>query len=294
MSAPRCGTVALAGRPNTGKSSLLNRLVGHKLAIVSAKAQTTRHRVSGILTAGDCQYVFVDLPGYQTRHGGALNRALNRAAAAGARDSDVTLFLVEALRFGADDRAVLERIPAARPVIAVVNKIDLVPRTSDLLPFIERLARARAFAAVVPVSARTGRNLPRLLQVLREHLPQGPLAYPQDQLSDRDERFFAAEMLREKLFRQLGEELPYRCEVRIDAFRHEPGLRRIEATLWVERESQKAILIGRNGEQLKRIAAAARRDLEALFGGRVYLGTWVKVKRDWTRDARVLHGMGYA
>lgn len=293
MSAFRCGTVALAGRPNTGKSSLLNRMVGQKLAIVSAKAQTTRRRLTGILTTGDCQYLFVDLPGYQTAHGGALNRALNRAAAEGARDADVTLFVVEAGRLQAADRAVLERIPAGQPVVAAVNKIDLVPRKLDLLPFIDRLRQARAFAAIVPVSARTGRNVAELLKVLRAHLPEGPAAYPEEQLSDRDERFFAAEILREKLFRALGDELPYRCEVVLEQFREEGGLRRIEATVWVERDSQKAILIGRSGETLKRISTAARRDLEKLLGGRVYLGTWVKVKRDWTDNARALRELGY-
>jgi GTP-binding protein Era len=294
MSAFRCGTVALAGRPNTGKSSLLNGLVGQKLAIVSAKAQTTRHAVKGILTTDACQTLFVDLPGYQTRHAGALNRALNRAATEGARDADVTLFVVEALRFGPADRAVLARIPQSQCVIAVLNKVDLVKRQLELLPFIERLQQERSFAAVVPVSARTGRNLPELLRVVRGFLPEGPAAYPAEQLTDRDERFFAAENLREKLFRVLGQELPYRCDVIIDSFKQEPGLRRIEATIWVERDSQKAIVIGAAGANLKRISSAARRDLEALFGGPVYLGTWVKVKRDWTRDARLLRHLGYA
>ncbi|TAK45400.1 MAG: GTPase Era [Betaproteobacteria bacterium] len=294
MSAFRCGTVALAGRPNTGKSSLLNRLVGHKLAIVSSKAQTTRHRLTGIFTTSDCQYLFVDLPGYQTRHADALNRALNRAASEGARDADVTLFVVEALRFGPADRAVLARIPQAQRVIAVVNKIDLAKQPPELLPFVAQLQKERDFAAIVPVSARTGRNLPELLRVVRDCLPEAPAAYPADQLTDRDERFFAAERLREKLFRLLGQELPYRCEVVIDSFREEPRLRRIEATIWVERDSQKAIVIGAGGANLKRISSAARRDLEALFGGPVYLGVWVKVKQDWTRDARRLRQLGYA
>ena len=294
MSTFRCGSVALAGRPNTGKSSLLNRLVGQKLAIVSPKAQTTRHRLTGILTTGECQYLFVDLPGYQTRHASALNRALNRAASEGARDADVTLFVVEALRFGAADRAVLARIPQAQRVIAVVNKIDLAKQQPDLLPFIVQLQQERDFAAIVPVSARTGRNLPELLHVVRDCLPEAPAAYPADQLTDRDERFFAAERLREKLFRLLGQELPYRCEVVIDSFKEEPRLRRIEATIWVERDSQKAIVIGAAGANLKRISSAARRDLEALFGGPVYLGVWVKVKQDWTRDARRLRQLGYA
>lgn len=294
MSAFRCGTVAIAGRPNTGKSSLLNKLVGQKIAIVSPKAQTTRRTVTGILTTPSCQFVFVDLPGYQTRHASALNRALNRQASEGARDCDVAVFVVEALRFAEADREVLARIPEEQRLIAAVNKIDLVRNRLQLLPFIERLQKARGFAAIVPVSARTGKNLPELLRVIEGLLPEGPAAYPADQLTDKDERFFAAEILREKLFQLLGEELPYRCEVAIDSFKEERQLRRIEATVWVEKESQKAIVIGRNGELLKRISSAARKDMERLFDGRVYLGVWVKVRRDWTGDARLLRQLGYA
>lgn len=293
MSAFRCGTVAIAGRPNTGKSSLLNKLVGQKIAIVSPKAQTTRRTVTGILTTPSCQFVFVDLPGYQTRHASALNRALNRQASEGARDCDVAVFVVEALRFAEADREVLARIPEEQRLIAAVNKIDLVRNRLQLLPFIERLQKARGFAAIVPVSARTGKNLPELLRVIEGLLPEGPAAYPADQLTDKDERFFAAEILREKLFQLLGEELPYRCEVSIESFKEEGRLRRIEATLWVEKESQKAIVIGGGGALLKRISTAARKDMERLFGGKVYLGTWVKVRRDWTGDARLLRQLGY-
>ena len=293
MSAFRCGTVAIAGRPNTGKSSLLNRLVGQKLAIVSPKAQTTRRLVTGILTTPTCQYVFVDLPGYQTKHASALNRALNRQATEGARDCDVALFVVEALRFGGADREALARIPGEQRVVAVVNKMDLAGNPLELLPLIERLRKERPFAAIVPVSARTGKNLPELMRVIEGLLPAGPAAYPADQLTDKDERFFAAEILREKLFQLLGEELPYRCEVSIESFKEEGRLRRIEATLWVERESQKAIVIGAGGELLKRISTSARKDMERLFGGKVYLGTWVKVRRDWTGDARLLRQLGF-
>jgi GTP-binding protein Era len=299
MSVFRCGTVAIAGRPNTGKSSLLNKLLGQKIAIVSPKAQTTRRSLTGILTAPGCQYVFVDLPGYQTRHAGALNRALNRQATELARGCDVALFVIEALRFGEADREALARIPAAHPTVAAVNKVDLVRQSAELLPFIERLQRERTFAAIVPVSARTGRNLPELLRVLEELLPEGPAAYPADQLTDRDERFFAAEILREKLFQQLGEELPYRCEVTIESFREEghgrrgSTLRRIEALIWVEKESQKAIVVGAGGARLKRVSSAARRDMERLFGGKVYLGTWVKVRKDWSGDARMLRQLGF-
>ena len=293
MSAFRCGTVALAGRPNTGKSSLLNKMVGHKLAIVSPKAQTTRHSVNGILTTADCQYVFVDLPGYQTKHPGALNRSLNRQATEGARDCDIVVFVLETTRFGAPDREVLARIPAGQRIVAAVNKVDLLTHQLELLPFLGRLQKARDFAAIVPVSARSGRNLPELLRVLAGLLPEGPAAYPANQLTDRDERFFAAEILREKLFLLLGEELPYRCDVSLESFKDEGRMRRIEATIWIERESQKPIVIGAKGALLKRVSSAARRDMEQLFGGKVYLGTWVKVRRAWTDDARVLRQLGY-
>jgi len=293
MSTFRCGTVAIAGRPNTGKSSLLNKLIGQKIAIVSPKAQTTRRTVTGIFTTPSCQYVFVDLPGYQTRHVNVLNRALNRQATEGARDCDVAVFVVEALRYGTEDREVLARIPEEQRVVLAVNKIDLVKNRLELLPFIEQVRKERAFTAIVPVSARSGRNLPELLKVIEDLLPVGPAAYPADQLTDKDERFFASEILREKLFQMLGEELPYRCDVAIESFKEEGRLRRIEATIWVERDSQKAIVIGAKGEQLKRISSAARRDMERLFDGKVYLGVWVKVKRDWTGDARLLKQLGY-
>jgi GTPase len=289
----RCGTIGIAGRPNTGKSSLLNRLVGEKLSIVSPKPQTTRHLVTGILTRGDCQYVFVDAPGQQSKATSVLHRRLNRRATQAARDADVALFLVEAGRFTPEDRAVLDAIPKSQKVVAVVNKIDLVKKHAELIPFLERLSRTREFAAIVPVSAATGRNIPELLKVLREALPEAPAAYPPDQLTDRDERFFASELLREKLFREMGEELPYRCEVLIDSFKQEGRLRRIEATILVERDSQKAIVVGAGGARLKRMATAARKDMEKLFGGKVYLGTWVKVRKAWTDDARVLRQLGY-
>jgi len=293
MSIVCCGTVGMAGRPNTGKSSLLNRMVGQKLSIVSAKPQTTRHLVTGILTRADCQYIFVDAPGQQVGAKSTLHRALNRRATEAARDADVALFVVEALRFGPEDRAVLERIPAAQKVVVVVNKIVLLKHANELIPFIDRLSGAREFEAIVPVSARTGRNLPELLRVLRAALPEGAAAYPPEQLTDRDERFFAAEALREKLFETLGEELPYRCEVMIESFKEEGRLRRIEATILVERASQKAIVLGTAGARLKRMASAARNDMERMFGGKVYLGTWVKVRRAWTDDARVLRQLGY-
>ena len=267
--------------------------MGERLSIVSPKAQTTRHLVTGILNSDGCQYVFIDSPGLQSQHRDALHRTLNRRAAEVLKDADVILFVVDALHFGDADRAALQRIPKGAKVVAVVNKVDRVKRPDELIPFIDRLSRQREFSAIVPVSARTGRNLPELLRVLRDALPEAPAMFPPDQLTDRDERFFAAELLREKLFQQLGEELPYRCEVVIESFREEGRLRRIEATILVERESQKGIVVGTRGAQLKRIAEAARKDMERLFGGKVYLGVWVKVRRGWSDDERVLRELGY-
>jgi GTP-binding protein Era len=289
----RCGTVALVGRPNTGKSSLLNRLLGQKIAIVSPKPQTTRHLVRGILTTPDCQVIFTDSPGYQTQHVNPLNRALNRRASEAAQDTDAVLFVVEATRYGGADRAVLARLPKAARIVAAVNKVDLAKDRGALMRLVSELDQEKRFAAIVPVSAQTGKNIPELMRVLREMLPEQEAIYPPDQLTDQDERFFAAEILREKLFRLLGEELPYRCEVVIDSFKEEGRLRRIEASIWVERESQKPILVGKGGEKLKRISTAARLDMEKLFGGKVYLGTWVKVKDDWSGDTRFLRQLGY-
>jgi GTP-binding protein Era len=293
MTAHRCGTIGIAGRPNTGKSSLLNRIVGEKLSIVSPRPQTTRHLVTGILTRPDCQYVFVDAPGQQSSAKSVLHRRLNRRATEAARDADVALLVVEALRFTPEDQLALDRIPKEQDIVVAVNKIDKLKSREQLLPFLDRLSKLRDFAAIVPVSARTGKNVEGLLDALREALPEGPAAYPPDQLTDRDERFFAAELLREKIFAEMGEELPYRCEVVIESFKEEGRLRRIEATILVERESQKPIVLGPRGERLKRMATAARKDMEKLFGGKVYLGTWVKVRKAWTDDARVLRQLGY-
>lgn len=294
MSAHRCGTIGIAGRPNTGKSSLLNRLVGEKLSIVSARPQTTRHLVTGILTRPDCQYVFIDAPGRQSQARNSLHRRLNRRATEAARDADVALLVVEALRFGPEDRAVLGEIPAAQRVVVAVNKIDRLKHASALIPFLERLSKMREFAAIVPVSARSGKNIGALLEALRAALPEAPAAYPGDQLTDRDERFFAAELLREKIFEEMEQELPYRCEVVVDSFKEQDNkLRRIEATILVERASHKPIVLGARGERLKRMASAARKDMEKLFGGKVYLGTWVKVRKAWTDDARILRQLGY-
>jgi GTP-binding protein Era len=290
----RCGTIGITGRPNTGKSSLLNRLIGQKLSIVSPKAQTTRHLVTGILTVPSCQYVFVDSPGYQTLHNNVFNKSLNRRATEAARDADVVLWVISAPRLVEADRSLLTRMAASQKVIAVANKIDLAKDAERMMPFLEAVSKERAFHAIVPVSAKSGKNVDELLRVIREALPVAPAMYPEDQLTDRDERFFASELVREKLFRELGEELPYSCEVAIDSFKEEGALRRIEATIWVDRESHKPIVIGDKGERLKRIGTAARKDMEKLFDGKVYLGLWVKVKRGWTEDERALRSFGYS
>ena len=289
----RCGTIAFTGRPNTGKSSLLNRLVGEKLSIVSPRAQTTRHLLTGILTTADCQYIFVDAPGMQSRHGGRLNRALNNRASEAAGGADVAGWVLEAMRLSDADREALASVPAGGKIVAIVNQIDRVKPRHKLMPFLERVSKERELAAIVPVSAMSGENCAVLLAALRDALPEQQAIYPPDQLTDRDERFFAAELLREQLFRNLGEELPYACEVEIASFKEEGRLRRIEATIWVERDSHKPIVLGEKGARLKQIGTAARKGMETMFGGKVYLGTWVKVKRGWSEDERMLHALGH-
>jgi GTP-binding protein Era len=289
----RCGTIAIIGRPNVGKSTLLNALVGHKVSITSARPQTTRHRIAGVLTRTDLQYVFVDTPGFQTHQGGTLNRLLNRTVRSSLAGVDVALLVVEAGRFGDDDRAVAALLPPSTPAVLVVNKSDRLPSPARMLPFLERVSKERAFAEVVPVSAAKGRNLGALLKVIAPHLPQQPPMFEADALTDRSERFLAAELVREKLFRLLGEELPYGCAVSIDKFEEEGRLRRIHAAIVVEKDNHKAIVIGKNGAKLKAVASAARRDMEKLFGGKVFLEVWVKVRPDWTRDGAALRRLGY-
>ena len=289
----RAGTVALVGRPNVGKSTLLNRLVGQKLSITSARPQTTRHRIIGIVSEPEAQLVFVDTPGLQRQHAGRLNRALQRAAADALAGVDVVVVVLESLRFGADDRSVLRQIAPGRPVLAAVNKVDVVADKTRLLPFIEELAHSHPFAAIVPVSARTGRQVPELVEAIRPHLPLGPALYGEDELTDRNERFLAAEFLREKLFRLLGDEVPYASAVEVERFETTGRLRRIGCGIIVDKPGQKAIVIGRGGEKLKAIATQAREDMEKQFGSRVYLDVWVRVRRGWADDPRALRSLGY-
>ena len=289
----RTGTVALAGRPNVGKSTLLNRLVGQKLSITSPRAQTTRHRIVGIVSEPEAQFVFVDTPGLQSRHTGRLNRALNRAAFEVVGSVDVVVLVVEALRFGAQDRAVLARVPRGRPVILAINKVDTIADKTRLLPFIDEVSRVHPFAAIVPISARTGRQVPELLAAIRPHLPAGSSMYAEDDLTDRSERFLAGEFLREKLFRLLGDELPYATAVAVEHFEAAGNLRRIGASIIVDRPGQKAIIIGQRGEKLKTIATQARLDMEKLFESKVYLEVWVRVRRGWADDPSALRSLGY-
>ncbi len=289
----RAGLVAIVGCPNVGKSTLLNRLVGQKVSITSRRPQTTRHAILGIVTRADAQIVFVDTPGLQSRHGSALNRKMNRAALDALADVDAVLMVVEALRFGPEDQRVLDLLPPDGKVVLAINKIDRLQRRAQLLPFIERLSTAFRFRAIVPVSAKNGSQLDALVDELRTLLPVAPPLYAEDEITDRSERFLAAELVREKLFRLLGEELPYSAAVEIEHFETEGSLRRIGAVILVDKPGQKAIVIGKGGAKLKEIGTQARVEMEKLFGGRVFLEVWVKVKSGWMDDAAVLGRLGY-
>ena len=294
MSTPyRTGTLAIVGQPNVGKSTLLNRLIGQNISITSKKPQTTRHRITGILTTPECQYIFVDTPGFQTRHPGALNRVMNRSVTQALSEVDVTLFVVEAGRFAAADRAIVKLLPPDRPVLLAINKIDRLADKSKLLPFIAQMAEVFPFAEIVPLSAAKGDGADDLLKTASKYLPEGPPLYEPEEITDRSERFLAAELLREKLFRNLGEELPYGIAVEIERFEQEGELRRIFAAIIVDKDAHKAMVIGRGGEKLKTMSSDARRDMEKLFGGPVYLETWVKVKSGWADDERALKSLGY-
>ena len=289
----RTGFIAIVGRPNVGKSTLLNHLIGQKVSITSRKAQTTRHRITGILTVGAEQFVFVDTPGFQTLHTNALNRSMNRVVTGSLRDVHAVLFVIEARHFDERDQQVLALLPQDRPVILVINKADLMKDKSELLPFIEKIAALHPFAAIVPVSARQDKQLDILLDAIRPHLAEGEHLYAEDDITDRNERFLAAELLREKIFRFTGEELPYSVSVVIEQFQQEGKLRRIHAAILVDKEAHKIMLIGRKGEKLKEIATQARLDMEKLFDGKVFLEVFVKVRSGWADSAQMLKTLGY-
>ncbi|HET7866278.1 MAG TPA: GTPase Era [Burkholderiaceae bacterium] len=293
----RCGWVAIVGRPNVGKSTLLNTLVGQKVSITSHKAQTTRHRITGIRTEGASQFVFIDTPGFQTRHttrgSAALNRNLNKTVQATLSDVDLVLFTVEAGSFTAEDAQVLALVPPGKPTVLVANKLDRIKRRADLLPWLQDMQRRHSFTEYVPLSALDASDTQRLLAVLEPHLPEQPWFHEEDALTDRSERFLASEIIREKLFRLTGDELPYTSTVLIDKWEEEGNLRRIAATLIVERDSHKGIVIGDGGERLKRIGTEARVELERLMDCKVFLELWVKVRSGWADDQARLKSYGY-
>ena len=291
MSGFRSGYVALVGRPNVGKSTLLNAMLGQKLSIVTARPQTTRHRVLGISESPDGQIAFVDTPGMHQGQKRALNRAMNRAAGAALGDADLAVFLVEALKWTDEDELALQRIvQTRRPIIAVINKVDRVQPRARLLPYIARLAERAPFVAVVPISALRADNLEPLRRAILEALPEGERLYPAGQVTDRSEKFRIAELIREKLTLELVEELPYGIAVEVESYSAtDDGRVEVGAVIWVDREGQKPIVIGAGGERLKRIGRAARLELNHIFARRYHLTLWVKVRENWADDTRALH-----
>ncbi|HYF19895.1 MAG TPA: GTPase Era [Ramlibacter sp.] len=296
--ARRCGVIAIVGKPNVGKSTLLNALVGQKVSITSRKAQTTRHRITGIRTLADTQFIFVDTPGFQTRHGTALNRSLNKTVQGAVADVDLVLFVVEAGRFTPGDAKVLSLLKPDVPALLVANKLDQVGRRAEVAPWLRDMQERHPFAEFVPMSAKNAKDVERLFAICRPYLPEQPWWYGEDELTDRSERFLAGEVVREKLFRLTGEELPYTSTVVVDQFTEEPSPQhgrfvRIAATIIVERDGHKAIVIGDKGERLKRIGTEARQELEKLLGAKVFLELWVKVRAGWADDEARVRSFGY-
>jgi GTP-binding protein Era len=295
---PRCGVIAIIGKPNVGKSTLLNALVGQKISITSRKAQTTRHRITGIRTIGSTQFVFVDTPGFQTRHATALNRSLNKTVLGAVGDVDLVLFVVEAGRFTSADEKVLALLKPGVPALLVANKVDQVNRRAELAPWLKEMQQRHAFAEFVPMSAKNAKDIERLFGICEKYLPEQPWWYAEDELTDRSEQFLAGETVREKLFRFTGDELPYTSTVVIDKFEEEPSPKhgrfvRIAATIIVERDGHKAMVIGENGERLKRISTEARQELEKLMDCKVFLEVWVKVRSGWADDEARVRSFGY-
>ena len=290
----RCGYIALVGRPNTGKSTLLNRILGQKISITSRRPQTTRHRVLGIKTDAQAQLIYVDTPGMHEYSGRAMNRHMNRTASSVLQDVDVVVFLVDRLTWGADDELVLKQLARVScPVILVVNKVDLLDDPGQLLPGLEALAAKREFTEIIPISAVRGDNVTELEARIEALLPTSPPYFPADQITDRSERFLVAETVREKLFRKLARELPYGLTVEIESFVREPDIVHIHALIWVERTSHKSIVIGKQGRLLKEVGQQARRDIERMLDSKVNLKLWVKVKEGWADDERALRSLGY-
>ncbi|WP_166804977.1 GTPase Era [Nitrosococcus wardiae] len=290
----RCGYIAIIGRPNVGKSSLLNCILGQKISITARRPQTTRHRILGIKTSPAAQAIYVDTPGLQDKERRLMNRYLNRAADSAIEEVDLILFVVESYRFTEEDEWILQRLRRCGvPIVLVLNKVDRVADKKSLLPIMDQLSKKMEFAAIIPVSAWKGDNVAMLEKKVAELLPEGVMVYPEDQVTDRSERFLAAELIREKLTRHLGQELPYALTVFVESIEEEKNLYRIAATIYVERPGQKAIVIGKKGEGLKRIGYEARLDMERMFGCKVYLELWVKVREGWSDNEHLLRSWGY-
>jgi GTP-binding protein Era len=290
----RCGYVALVGRPNVGKSTLLNHLLGQKISITSRKPQTTRHRVLGIKTEGQTQIVYVDTPGLHKHEPKAINRYMNQTASQALLDVDVVVFVVDRLRWTEADDWVLEKLQAVRnPVLLAINKVDLLEDKAQLLPILQQYASKFPFAEIVPLSALRGHNLAELEAAITRLLPENPHFFPEDQITDRSERFLAAELVREKVMRQLGDEVPYEITVEVESFSEQRGVLHIHALILVERDGQKKIVIGNSGERIRQIGEEARKDMEKLFDRKVMLKLWVKVKSGWSDDERALRSLGY-
>lgn len=290
----RCGYVAIVGRPNVGKSTLLNHILRQKISITSRKPQTTRHQVLGIKTEGDYQIIFVDTPGLHLNAGKAINRFMNREASSAIRGVDLVIFVVDRTAWTEEDAAVLQQIQqAGRPTVLVVNKVDLLPDKAVLLPHLKALAAKADFVAILPISALGRHNIDALESQILEHLPESGFFFPEDQVTDRSQRFLAAEIVREKIMRQLGDELPYATTVEIEEFAQEGEVLHISAVIFVERKGQKKIMIGEKGARLRSLGTDARHDMEALFDSKVMLRLWVKVKSGWSDDERALRSLGY-
>ncbi len=289
----RCGYIAIVGRPNVGKSTLMNELIGAKVSITSRKAQTTRHRIMGIQTDDDAQFVYIDTPGFQTRYNNALNKNLNRTVRDTLSAADVIVFVVDAGVFGQADEQVLALLPENVPVILTINKTDKIREKAELIPFAQKIAGLREFAAIVPVSARQRFQLNELEEEIRKLLPENPPFFSPDDVTDKSERFMAAEIIREKIFRYTGDELPYTSTVVIEQFERKEKICRVFAAVLVDRDAHKAMIIGHKGDKLKEISTEARRDMEKMFGVPVYLEIWVKVKSGWADNEAGLRAYGY-
>ncbi|MCA6064679.1 GTPase Era [Thalassolituus marinus] len=290
----RTGYVAIVGRPNVGKSTLLNRILGQKLSITSRKPQTTRHQILGIKTENDVQVVYVDTPGIHKINDKAINRYMNKAATTAVKDVDLIILMIDRLRWTDEDEMALQAVKSQRaPAILVVNKVDFIREKEELLPFLEEVSKKHTFDQVIPVSAKTGHNVERLESLIESYMPESGYFYPEDQITDRTSRFLAAELVREKIMRQLGDELPYSMTVEVEEFIHSGELIEISALILVERASQKRIVIGDGGYRIKQIGIEARKDMEILFDCKVMLKLWVKVKANWSDDERALRSLGY-